>query len=650
MPRLIRYPDSRLPPGKSVIRLLSIDRKVKSSIVGETKQVVLDSKECPKFTTMSYVWGDRKADYRIKVMVNGVRFPVAPSAGPVLELIRDHTDFKAVQWIWMDAICINQKDPMEKSSQVDIMGSIYKTSAMTVVWLGKAEKETKTAMGFMKKLLPAGSALEMVYRSRKIRQMPRGLGTPEEWTSLIRFFSLAWWRRVWTLQEFIISKKLKFYWGDTAISRAGLKAVIKVIWLCLPVKQFKFDVLKPAWNRRRLHQWYQQEHAVGKKSLLAWMSYHSDSELSDKRDRIYGVLGLVNETDKKLIGTPNYGDDNNVLECYHRLVMSWVQTHKSLDIICFATLFNSQQPGNLFHEHALPSWVPDWRAAVDTFVVPLLVSQSGKTAIGNFGPIKGQEANSSCSIYAASGDQGPRVGSWTIPHQLPCQGIFIDIIDGFGGMPKTPKHPESLGNQSNSQNNIGPPPSTRKNGSSTDEQLLNDIVRCLVLDRGDRYLSTPTPLKRFQEDFQFLVASISGRGIIRPKYKVFAQWFQHNKSLRVQGSTLEDLCKNMPPSTYKKELEDGEDGFYSRMRDTIGPSQMAKRLVTTHHGFIGMAPRRAQSGDIVCVLFGCSVPVVLRKRQDDNETWEFIGECYLHGFMEGQILERDYSSTNFILS
>jgi hypothetical protein len=38
-------------------------------------------------------------------------------------------------------------------------------------------------------------------------------------------------------------------------------------------------------------------------------------------------------------------------------------------------------------------------------------------------------------------------------------------------------------------------------------------------------------------------------------------------------------------------------------------------------------------GDIICVLFGCSLPVVLRKK---NGYYNFLGECYVHGIMEGE--------------
>ncbi len=60
-----------------------------------------------------------------------------------------------------------------------------------------------------------------------------------------------------------------------------------------------------------------------------------------------------------------------------------------------------------------------------------------------------------------------------------------------------------------------------------------------------------------------------------------------------------------------------------------------RRLLVTENGLIGSAPQPAEEGDLICVLYGCSVPVILRKSQDEN-FYEFIGECYLHGFMDAE--------------
>jgi hypothetical protein len=76
-------------------------------------------------------------------------------------------------------------------------------------------------------------------------------------------------------------------------------------------------------------------------------------------------------------------------------------------------------------------------------------------------------------------------------------------------------------------------------------------------------------------------------------------------------------------------------------------------MAITSHGYIGAMPQEVQSGDLVCVLFGCSVPVVLRKTTDGN-SYTFIGECYLHGFMDAEAIafqvKGELFEENFILS
>jgi hypothetical protein len=39
-------------------------------------------------------------------------------------------------------------------------------------------------------------------------------------------------------------------------------------------------------------------------------------------------------------------------------------------------------------------------------------------------------------------------------------------------------------------------------------------------------------------------------------------------------------------------------------------------------------------GDLICILFGCSVPVILRKHKDGF--YEFVGESYIYGKMDGE--------------
>lgn len=54
----------------------------------------------------------------------------------------------------------------------------------------------------------------------------------------------------------------------------------------------------------------------------------------------------------------------------------------------------------------------------------------------------------------------------------------------------------------------------------------------------------------------------------------------------------------------------------------------------------GIAPTDAQVGDIVCVLLGCSVPVLLCPLDASNldNGYVIVGEAYLHGVMDDEVL------------
>lgn len=53
-----------------------------------------------------------------------------------------------------------------------------------------------------------------------------------------------------------------------------------------------------------------------------------------------------------------------------------------------------------------------------------------------------------------------------------------------------------------------------------------------------------------------------------------------------------------------------------------------------------------EQGDVLCVLFGGNVPYIIRTK--DDESHNFIGECYTHGIMDGEALQ--YMNENDVQS
>jgi hypothetical protein len=79
--------------------------------------------------------------------------------------------------------------------------------------------------------------------------------------------------------------------------------------------------------------------------------------------------------------------------------------------------------------------------------------------------------------------------------------------------------------------------------------------------------------------------------------------------------------------------EEGKMRF--RLLVDLKMTTFGKRLFRTTKGFLGLGPAAAQHGDIVSLLLGVQVLYVLRSASEDDHC-EFVGECYVHGLMDGQ--------------
>lgn len=68
-----------------------------------------------------------------------------------------------------------------------------------------------------------------------------------------------------------------------------------------------------------------------------------------------------------------------------------------------------------------------------------------------------------------------------------------------------------------------------------------------------------------------------------------------------------------------------------------------KFLKSAMQDYFGLAPMGTEEGDIICILFGCSVPVILREHRSlagEFEYYELIGEAYVYGLMDGEALHK----------
>ncbi|KAF7863137.1 hypothetical protein EAF04_007220 [Stromatinia cepivora] len=653
------YSYTPLDSSKPSIRLLRLQRDEQGYISGWLEIFSLEDPKCPVFNTLSYVWGSKV--YSHSIFINGRPFPVLSSLHPFLETICDDQNLKQGWW-WIDSICINQSAgsvaEVERNTQVAMMRRVYEKSEKTIGWLGLGDDGGEQAILFLKVLATHKKRLDLLYQKRlvgekgdKEEELGKDLSDRSKWAALEKLLLRPWWTRVWTLQEYLVPRKFVFQCGNEMIDRRKLTLAMSAISSCRRIDEtlLAHKAFQAPWIRRRVLQWYQRGAPI---QLIGLMGYISDYKASDPRDRIYSVLGLV--ADRALAGPPRYQDSS--VKVYSSLVKSFVESHQSLDILCFVDRFHGSDHSDV--QPTLPSWVPDWRVEVQPWMVPAIAAQSGARHVGSLRPLLFlYPEGKSHDIFTAGKSKAPLTYSFSTDLQkMTCQGVFVDLVDGIGGLKVVYTDEDGKddgvaevysGVESTTMHRTFKASSADTNSAYRTEidsklasRYMDHIFRSLMLNRQDRYLGEDIPAKDFSyQEFQaFCLAAMETPVNVHP---LFLDWFERNRSLRIGCHSLEQICKAAQSPESKSftnvdfmDISTHEKVFLSRFRDTT--KWMARRLMTTNRKLIGMVPCRARKGDQVWILLGCSIPLILRK-WENREGYQVIGECYLHGYMNGEI-------------
>ena len=102
-----------------------------------------------------------------------------------------------------------------------------------------------------------------------------------------------------------------------------------------------------------IHRMIESRGARAGKILAAGVT----SACHDARDRIYGLLGIIDEAAGGISMKPDYSKTTS--EVYQDLVLVYLESHRQLDIIALTGLDRVSS--------GLPTWVPDWRVQTHHF-------------------------------------------------------------------------------------------------------------------------------------------------------------------------------------------------------------------------------------------------------------------------------------------
>ncbi|KAF5633818.1 serine threonine kinase [Fusarium tjaetaba] len=246
-------------------------------------ELVTIPRNCARpYTAVSYTWGTGSQSKTI--YLNGHSFKVRPDLWNCLYYLGYSAAFSSSR-IWVDAICINQNDDDERSTQVRYIGQTYSEAAFVSVWLG----------------LPHEIGALSLIRDSSLNH--GGFS----WSGhILELASRPYWTRFWVVQEFLLNDNVRLYCGENHI---GLPDFESLLYEEIRASPFAYLSL---WSMGKTYDLYEEEPysfpALAlletrrlrvrlspslSPSLQDLLEHHRQSRCGDQRDRITGIVGLV---------------------------------------------------------------------------------------------------------------------------------------------------------------------------------------------------------------------------------------------------------------------------------------------------------------------------------------------------------------------
>ncbi|KAG8530604.1 uncharacterized protein KY384_004642 [Bacidia gigantensis] len=538
-----------------------------------------------EYEAVSYVWGSE--DNPVSLNCDGREMKMTQSLAGALRRFRQEGYART---LWVDSICINQADLLEKSAQVPMMSNIFRRASCVLIWLGEERQDSDDAskafrcMTILNKNFSGREELHKYHnmtfkdKSRYLDQVEREFRLPsrDDVAALNNLFESPWFGRAWTFQEIQVARNSNFYLGLYRMEVEMLyHSRVTLDQLAASTQDFRFLVRR---NPLALYSFVQ--HSV-KDSItsdtrrtlrfLSTMSVRRGAGCKDPHDLIYSILNIVQDGPSIKI---NYAQPWP--EMFAESTAQYINQSESLEIL------NQALPKTDLT--TLPSWVPDWRLGPDH-------NLGGAMRLTN---LTGRPYR--CT---ASSNVDGRLSSSC--RDLSLQGLLWDSI--LAVTESSPKASAFKWMQRQAFNLHG---DQTLNSPEQEELPTPDSTSCFYEPTGQNFNNCCITLCLLDID------PTQGLGTAT--------------SHRWRSSSIERDTETTSYDEFKKLIGEASETNMSQ-----------RRIAFTQHGRFGVVPKAARVGDTIAILMGGDVPILLRPDPSDHK-YEFVGECYMHGFMDGQAL------------
>ncbi|KAE8452941.1 hypothetical protein EG329_012128 [Mollisiaceae sp. DMI_Dod_QoI] len=574
-----------LEQSRKQIRILKLlPGPAESPVLCELSLTDLCSDDHAGYEALSYCWGNTSNSKAIQL--SGQEFKVTSNLYAALKRLRHQ--YEKIRTLWVDAICINQQDPIERTWQVQMMNHVYAKASRVIVWLGEPTEyaggyEYQELRGLFERSQLPGSSYESFLNDEEHtwnQGTTSGLPlTTEEIVSEIpqrsigasTLFDFPWFRRIWVLQEVFNATRVVVVCGEQTTSWSSILQanVSNNLFMMMPgplnvrvMPALFSDLFAITRSSNQGHLGYAPQTPVA--DILDIVIAGLDLDASDPRDKLFALLNFAQPSNDSAL-RPDYEKD--VSTVFRDFTRWWISSRQSLRILSavHCSVGRTWQRLSPLPAPLQSTTKPSWTLWHD-----------GRSAWG-----RASLGLSASTHYRSSGETKPDAALLhqnKDPSTLLLKGILIGSIERIGPFP---------------------------------------------------YFNTDANLFEHRKAYEKLFDPINHRGIF---------------TFGAQGSIGTILDLREPPTDL---IRDHSYAHYEYASRTGAVECHPHCFFSMLNGMTGLCPSMAQEGDLIVVLYGGTVPYVVRSSDKIVSTPDvkvgrqvgFVGECYLPGYMDGEAIE-----------
>ena len=675
-------------------------------LICSLRKEALDQNPKPRYAALSYYWGTDLPDARLYLLQqdhpqglldqnnwgyaakHAIRIRIRNNLFRALLRLRRQNEPVA---LWVDVMCINQEDKTEKTKQLHKMVDVYARAENVCIWLGEADSEghSDDAMDFIPDIMDF-AVLDTLAKDKE---------QAKKWYALSELMRDRWFSRRWIVQEISLAKKASVHCGAKSVQWLDFVDAVSILvsnqariktlfdfstWREGPhtmgeVQSFGASILLEATSRLFLRK--EDGNIVQPvKSLESLVTSLKTFDASDQRDIIYSLVSIASDTYNPESFSPRRDEETkkkedfpvdysrSEIDVYKDFTKFCINSSQSLDIICRHWAMPVKKKGDEKEEYiTLPSWIP--LLTDSEFGEPGQVYGGRKNGDNLVGPVGQRRYNAAGDTIAdvqlepeaendtenntnrhpseaqKDGDEIHTESIPTLPSSLRAKGFILARIEQI-----SLRNTAGLILRESLQ--MGGWTGIQKNPESVPDR----IWRTLIADRDPDGHIPPTWYQRaclrcleMADTFnngdlnigQLLQGNSDMLGVYLTRVRNTI-WNRKFFTAKIGEGPRSNLKNGVAHNGLSDTSNEGSKaGDTSNGGSEAGDAQ--EQIETTKSNeLFGLCPGKTEKEDLICILYGCSVPIILREKpslSDSPKKWfELIGEAYVHGKMDGEAI------------